>query len=534
MGLFGRFRTPDAAKMAAAGDVDGLIQALGYKKAEVVEAAARGLGQLKARRAIDPLVAVMVGRDTWPPAARAAGQALRVLLSGEEAYRVADILDYRFSKEKIEDTAVAQQLRQSGCPDLKGYEDDTYRWFNEATLRAIAYLRLEAYAYLMPRMWYKARAQFFIDVAAPTESLLEEMGEAAYGVLLVHTKDRIGSEFSPRAKSILGRKAREAVEYALEHLYDPQDRVAKRLVDLVNDPAASLTSEQRQALAAQGIEAALVRLDDPEGRARTNAAYAINQLNKALPAGSPLIAHCRERLERLVAAGAGESAYWVYATLIALGKVPTPEEVLQQRPVTSYEAALLFSHIATKGCPLPQPLVEDCLRRCLDETYGGRLRPDESKGDSLAIDTYFTLLQALGGARSADISVRYWIWKRKFDECVKDGEAAAPYLVDYLGCKADYYRGPTGYFAFTISDMAERALFKIGEAALQALYDAAVDSETEREKARAAINVIANIPYVLCGPALDDLLKRGIYPEDVKKALDYRKGRPYLDYGWVI
>jgi hypothetical protein len=324
------------------------------------------------------------------------------------------------------------------------------------------------------------------------------------------------------------------VEYALEHLHDPQDQVSQRLVDLVNDPTASLTPEQREALAAKGIEAALVRLDDREGHALSTAAYAIHQLIKALPAGSPLIARCCERLERLVAAGADDSAYWAYSTLIPLGKIPTPEEVLQRLPATSHEAALLFRQIAMEGFIPPQSLIEDCLLRCLDETYGGRLRPDETRGDAVAIDTYFSLLEWPPEARTADTRARYWVWKRKYDECVRYGEAAAPYLVAGLGCREDYYRGPTGYFTYTISDMAERALYKIGEAALQALHEAAVDPKTPREKARAAINVIANIPSTRCGLALDDLLKRGIYPEDVKKALEYRQGRPYLDYSWVI
>ncbi len=66
-----RLRRPNVAKLESRQNVDGLVRALGDEDPEIRVQAARALGELADRRAVEPLIAALEDRDTEAAAARA-------------------------------------------------------------------------------------------------------------------------------------------------------------------------------------------------------------------------------------------------------------------------------------------------------------------------------------------------------------------------------------------------------------------------------------------------------------------------------
>ena len=56
---------PDVERLKAKGNIKGLIKALRYKKESIREAAAEALGQLRARRAVTPLITTFRGAEEY-------------------------------------------------------------------------------------------------------------------------------------------------------------------------------------------------------------------------------------------------------------------------------------------------------------------------------------------------------------------------------------------------------------------------------------------------------------------------------------
>lgn len=527
------FGTPDIARMLDSCDEQGLIRALHHRDPAIASAVAKALGQLKVLDAVDPLYSVMVNHKN-PNVCRAAGSALKKILTPKVAYRIPDVIDHIWMTEHKDAAKVAQYLGMEGIPDLSCYFNNRDKRFREKNLRAITYLKCKKYSDLLVKQWEEVA---FTNTRREIETLLSEMQEGAFSALKT-AEYFAGNQFKPVARKILQKNSLVYFERGMESLFeteidfDPLSLISS--YDVTNDKR--ITKEQWQAAAVKGVTEALAHLADDSAQLRKRAVAVLQCLSAYLPPNSELIGQVMKRLPSFLEHKDKSIVENALKVLMMLGGSDSVGDIGRYLDLCSIEVVQVFQAAQSKGETLPAITLEEGLQRSLEKPFAEYSSDNGQREKTNVVDGYYELLQPLGGLRQTKTICMYWMWKPSFERCVKEaGMSAVPYLIDVLGTGASYYRGPTGYFTTTISSKAEEVLFGMGNDVIPYVVDAIESAKKDTRKLRAIINLLANFGGLECLLTLNNLLEEDVLIEDVRMALDYtHSGNCSAGYSWVI
>ena len=272
MALFG---PPDVDKMKKKKDVQGLINALGYEKDnEIREAAARALGEIGDKRAVEALIDVLNDRD-WEkrreskPVRCAAAIALGHIGDLRAVRPLAETLDdYRMEVDKPAKDALIEIGDPSVVDEVMAVIDELMNLKNDAYAFEVLYsLGKTAVESLIPYLEHQIKNVRYAAVIA-----LGKIGDPrAVEPLIKALRDSV-EHIRTHAARALGQigdaRAVEALALALEDSWFDMRKAAADALGNIGDPRAvdPLVNALKKDSHVKAYAAALAKIDTPEAR----------------------------------------------------------------------------------------------------------------------------------------------------------------------------------------------------------------------------------------------------------------------------